>query len=645
MTIRCIRCNATFDASLKACPKCGEPLTDFLRKYLREPIDGKYEILERLGVGGMGEVYKVRHTFLGAIRVVKVIRSSISGSTDGQERFLREAQLATRVQHPNVATLHDFSALPDGSHYMVWEYIDGENLAQRIKTFGRLAPRQAVRIAIQTLHGLEAIHRAGIVHRDISPENIMLTRQDDRAKIIDLGVAKAEGDGSTQAGMFIGKLRYASPEHLGLLAEGQRIDGRADLYSLAVVLYEMLSGRPPFEATSPHEYLLMHSRETVFRPLDLPAELPGSTDLQGVMKRALERDREKRYASAPDFASVLEAVERTLPDPLDSTLATSSAVTSVEPPPAPPAKVETAPYRKTEPEGVSVSPPTMIDENPNPVPNPAPKKQLSLAVLGTIMGVLVLAIIALLFVLLRSKPQENVAEAKPVETTSSASTTQAEVTPPPVATTTEAAVATDTTTTTVTVTDTATTAATETASTATTATEEVAPPPPPPPPPTQTVAPKREPKKREPKRPVPAPAPAPVPVTPAPAPAPAPVTVVRYTEGGDSSTNDAAIAATSRELGSPSQIAIRGMGEAAQTTKLVNLVKGQIGISDSADVVVEFNGRVDRRGFGRKQRSATATISKNGQVLFRYEMAPEAYRVGDDPADAFAKVLLDVLGK
>ena len=627
MTIRCIKCGREFDDAAKVCPNCGEPLTDFLRKYLREPIDGKYEILERLGVGGMGEVYKVRHTFLGAIRVVKLIRSGISENVDGKERFLREARLATRVQHPNVATLHDFSALPDGSQYMVWEYIDGENLAQRIKTFGRLAPRQAVRIAIQTLHGLEAIHRAGIVHRDISPENIMLTRDDDRVKIIDLGVAKAEGDGSTQAGMFIGKLRYASPEHLGLLPEGERIDGRADLYSLAVVLYEMLSGRPPFEATSPHEYLLMHSRETVFRPLDLPAELPGSTDLQGVMKRALERDREKRYATAADFAGVLEAVERTLPDPLDSTIATSSAVTTVQ---EVPPKVETAPYRKTEPEAPLKAPPTVMEQNPNPAP---PKKPMSLAALGTIMGVLVLAIIALLFVLLRSsKSEQTVAEAKPpVETTSSAATTQVEVTPP-ATTSTEAAVATDTTDTT----DTTTTTVEPT-----TTTQEVAPPPPPPPPRTQTVAPKREPKK--PKRP--APAPAPVPVTPAPAPAPAPITVVRFTEGGDSDQNDAAIAATRRELGSVSQVAIRGTGDAEQTTKLVNLVKGQVGVTDSASVVINFNGHLERRGFGRKTRSATATISKDGQVVLRYELPSQNYRTGDDPAEAFARVLLAALGR
>lgn len=629
MTIRCIKCGNQFDASAKVCPNCGEPLTDFLRKYLREPIDGKYEILERLGVGGMGEVYKVRHTFLGTIRVVKVIRSSISDNTDGKERFLREARLATRVQHPNVATLHDFSALPDGSQYMVWEYIDGQNLAQRIKTFGKLPPRQAVRIAIQTLRGLEAIHRAGIVHRDISPENIMLTSGDDRVKIIDLGVAKSEGDGSTQAGMFIGKLRYASPEHLGLLADDERIDGRADLYSLAVVLYEMLDGRPPFEATSPHDYLLIHSKETQFRPLDLPSELPGSTDLQGVMKRALEREREKRYATAADFANVLEAVERTLPDPLDSTLNSTGAKTDTKKPDTEPTTIQTMADEKP------VAPPTVIETAP------PPKKQMSLAALGSIIGALVLAIIIMLVFLLRSakKPAETVAQTNTVVTTTTASTTTVDVAPPPTNTAT-AAPATETTTT-----------------TAAVATDTVAPPPPPTEttaPPTQTVAPVAPvvtqtvaPKPKRPKKVTPAPAPVQAAQTPAPAPAPAPapVTVVRFVEGGDGSSNDSAVAATRRELGSVSSIAVRGEGDSDLTTKLVNIVKGKVGVSDSSDVVINFNGHIERRGFGRKTRSANATISKNGQVLFRYEMAPENYRTGDDPAEAFARVLMDVLGK
>ena len=627
MTIRCIRCGNEFDASAKVCPNCGEPLTDFLRKYLREPIDGKYEIMERLGVGGMGEVYKVRHTFLGATRVIKVIRGNIAGSADGKERFIREARLATRVQHPNVATLHDFSELPDGSQYMVWEYIDGQNLAQRIRANGKLSPRQAVRIAIQTLHGLEAIHRAGIVHRDISPENIMLTREDARVKIIDLGVAKAEGDGSTQAGMFIGKLRYASPEHLGLLSETEHIDGRADLYSLAVVLYEMLDGRPPFEATSPHDYLLIHSKETQFRPLGLPAELPGSTDLQGVMKRALERDREKRYATAADFASVLEAVEKTLPGPLDTTIETEMPVAASP-------KTQSAPYRVTEPAAATAIQTAADDKLVAPKTIMEPKKQLPLAVLGSIIGALVLAIIILVVVLLTrsSKTSTTVAETNTVATTSTEATTTVDVAPP---------ATTDTTPTVEPVVET--TATTETA--AVTPTETVAPV-------TQTVAPVTQtvaPKTKRPKKVVPAPAPAPVPVTdttPPPPPPPAPVTVVRFVEGGDDSTNESAIAATKRELGSVSQIAIRGSGgDADLTTKLVNVVKGQVSVSDSANVVIEFNGHIERRGFGRKTRSGSATISKGGQVLLRYEMPAENYRTGDDPAEAFARVLLQVLGK
>ncbi|HKO55660.1 MAG TPA: serine/threonine-protein kinase, partial [Thermoanaerobaculia bacterium] len=317
MAFHCVRCHAAIEKSYKACPNCGEPVTDFLRRYLEEPVDGKYEILERLGAGGMGDVYKVRHKYLGSLRVIKVIRAQISDSREAHDRFLREARVATRVQHPNVATLHDFSALPDGSMYMVWEYIEGENLAQRQRAHGTLPPREAVRIAIEALYGLDAIHRAGIVHRDISPENLMTTRDEhgeEHVKIIDLGVAKTS-DGSeekTRTGMFLGKFRYSSPEHVGFLEAGERIDGRADLYSLAIVLYEMLAGRPPFEATSPHEYIILHSRDSQFRPIDLAPDLPGGSALQDVLKRALERDRNKRFPNAREFAAALVDVEKSL---------------------------------------------------------------------------------------------------------------------------------------------------------------------------------------------------------------------------------------------------------------------------------------------------------------------------------------------
>ena len=145
MPFHCPRCNKEIDRAFKACPHCGEPVTDFLREYADKPIDGKYRILSRLGAGGMGEVYKVEHTFLGAIRVIKVVRPQISDNNDAHDRFLREARLATRIQHPNVANLFDFSALPDGSFYMVWEYIEGTDLRKFVLERQFLRPATAVR--------------------------------------------------------------------------------------------------------------------------------------------------------------------------------------------------------------------------------------------------------------------------------------------------------------------------------------------------------------------------------------------------------------------------------------------------------------------------------------------------------------------
>ncbi len=266
----------------------------------------------------MGEIYKATHTLLGAPRVIKVIHARIAGREDAKDRFFREARIATKVQHQNVATLFDFAALPDGSHYMVWEFIDGENLAQRLRTRGTLPPRQALKIALQALSGLEAIHRAGIIHRDISPENLMITR-DDTVKIIDLGVAKLEDPDAvtqTRTGIFVGKLRYASPEQLGFLPEGEKVDGRADLYAIAMVIVELLTGRPPYEAKSPHEYFLHHAREVPTSTVELPPNFPGGTALVGVLQKALSRNRDDRYASAHDFAMALEEILAKLPDPV-----------------------------------------------------------------------------------------------------------------------------------------------------------------------------------------------------------------------------------------------------------------------------------------------------------------------------------------
>jgi serine/threonine-protein kinase len=320
MPFFCIHCRSEIDSKYKACPYCGEPITDFLRKHLEQPLDGKYQILSRLGIGGMGEVYKVLHIHLNSIRVIKLMRTSIAGEPGADDRFLREARLATRINHPNVAALYDFSTLEDGSRYMVWEYIEGTNLHELIETHGPLSPKYAARLAIEALHGLEAIHRAGIVHRDISPENIMIDRDEDgeqHVKLIDLGIAK-QGDGTesnkTKTGMFVGKWKYCSPEHLGILDAGERIDGRADLYSFGIVLYEMLTGVPPFQADTPHAYLMLHASEKPRALREVNPSMPASPELEALIFRALEKDRKKRFASAREMARALEEIEPALSD-------------------------------------------------------------------------------------------------------------------------------------------------------------------------------------------------------------------------------------------------------------------------------------------------------------------------------------------
>ena len=314
MAFFCINCKATVQPDFKACPFCGEPITDFLRTYLGHPIDGKYQILSRLGVGGMGEVYKVLHVHLNSIRVVKLMRPSVAAEESAHERFIREARLATKIHHPNVATLYDFSTLPDGSYYMVWEYIQGTNLADLIRPRGCLSPKYAAQLAYQALLGLDAIHRVGIVHRDISPENLMMATDEEgeeRVKVIDLGIAKQWSDSTddkTKTGMFVGKWKYCSPEHLGMMKPGERIDGRADIYSFGIVLYEMLTGAPAFVADTPHRYLMMHASETAKRFAELNPQTNIPAELESVVFRALEKDREKRFPTAREFARALHGL-------------------------------------------------------------------------------------------------------------------------------------------------------------------------------------------------------------------------------------------------------------------------------------------------------------------------------------------------
>lgn len=319
--VNCLRCKQPVGPTDEACPACGEKVTSFQRSYSDRLIDGKYQILERLGMGGMGEIFKVQHIHLKEERVIKIMRSNIASDDQALQRFLAEARTSTMIKHLNLAMLYDFSTLEDGSYYMVWEYIDGTNIQKWMAANGPMPPRLAMEIAIQTLHGLDHLHQMGLIHRDVSPENIMLSQ--DRqgrllVKVIDFGIAKqlsdgGSGQGLTQTGMFLGKLKYASPEQAGFIKEGEHLDARSDLYSFGVVFYEMLAGRAPFVATNPQGYILKHATERplpisqVYPDADIPAQLEEQVFI------ALEKDRERRHPTGADFAADLEDLRDHVP--------------------------------------------------------------------------------------------------------------------------------------------------------------------------------------------------------------------------------------------------------------------------------------------------------------------------------------------
>jgi serine/threonine protein kinase len=276
-------------------------------------LDGKYEILGLLGAGGMGEVYKARHLHLGAFRCIKIVKSGLMADEVYRMRFLREARLATQIHHPNLAVVHDFSILDDGMSYMVTEFIDGTTVRQWEAANGRFPLALAVEVAMQVLSGLDHIHRQGLLHRDISADNVMLAFDADdhlAVKIIDLGVAKdvsstANPADTTQAGLFVGNPKYMSPEQLGELGEHETIDGRTDLYSLGVVLYEMIAGVPPFAARTPNGYIVKHLTEAPRTFLEANPDLDLPSDLESVILRALVKDRAKRYANARAMADAI----------------------------------------------------------------------------------------------------------------------------------------------------------------------------------------------------------------------------------------------------------------------------------------------------------------------------------------------------
>ncbi|MCH9647678.1 MAG: serine/threonine protein kinase [Deltaproteobacteria bacterium] len=274
-----------------------------------EELDGKYEILRKLREGGMGAIYKVRHRLLDEVRVIKVIHPQHEGDEGLQRRFHREAKTAIRLRHPNIAQLYDFSINDEGSAYIVMEFIEGITFQEML---GKGTPPSlglALEIAQQGLEAIGYLHQQGFVHRDISPDNLMIARGFDGGplvKLIDLGIAKnlERGGDLTATGTFLGKVRYCAPE--GFAGDSAKVTPQSDLYSYGMLVYELLTGRCPIDGENFSELVSGH----LFRaPLDFAQTDPEGRIPEGVQQvvlRALAKEPDERVGSAKEFSAGLQ---------------------------------------------------------------------------------------------------------------------------------------------------------------------------------------------------------------------------------------------------------------------------------------------------------------------------------------------------
>ncbi|MCR4398543.1 MAG: Stk1 family PASTA domain-containing Ser/Thr kinase [Firmicutes bacterium] len=257
-------------------------------------LGGRYEVLEKIGGGGMAVVYRAHDNYLNRSVAVKVLRPQFSGDDDFVKRFRREAQAAASLSHPNIVNIFDVGEIDD-THYIVMEYVDGLTLKQVIASRGRLSPTQALKIAHQICEALDHAHRRHVIHRDIKPQNILIDREG-RAKVTDFGIARAATSSTvTHTGTVIGSVHYFSPEQ----ARGGFTGERSDIYSLGVVMYEMVTGKVPFQGDSPITIALKHVQEEVESVKKASPDVPD--EVATIIARALRKNQYDRYQSASEM--------------------------------------------------------------------------------------------------------------------------------------------------------------------------------------------------------------------------------------------------------------------------------------------------------------------------------------------------------
>ena len=332
----CPSCKTRYEDTVGFCPTHGEVLEDDPSSLVDTVLDGQYQVEALLGKGGMGAVYRARHILLGDRVAIKILPPEVRSNAEWLRRFQREGQAARRFRHPNAVTVYDLRTTADGTVYMVMEYVEGHTLGDEIKTRGRLTPTEVVEVLEPIMSVLNTAHAMGVVHRDLKPDNIMIGKSSNGervVKLLDLGIAKmreiagADSGGNTaltMAGQVLGTPHYMSPEQWGELPRDgdPEIDGRADIYSLGIVCYEMIVGKRPYSGQTLYELRREHISVV---PPPVYQTVPNVSKAFGdAITQATAKDRGDRFATASDFAAHLRTavtstdsaigLDRTQPD-------------------------------------------------------------------------------------------------------------------------------------------------------------------------------------------------------------------------------------------------------------------------------------------------------------------------------------------